>query len=185
MKIKLLLASLIVTALACSKGDSPTNTSVASSSSSVSAASASASALASAVASAKAKPVESVETWKGTFKSKPGEVTLNQESSKVVKTWVKDPGTEKIGEGTATLQIPTTQGIVRGEVTGVWGTLIVNGHLEEKELHARLDPKNPNDAEAMTGVLHLTLKGDHFEGKMRVASRDANLVREAEIKLAK
>lgn len=186
MKIKLSLALLLVTALACSKTEQPADTTATNSAPTASAPAAPASSSAPAAsAGAEAKPAESAATWKGAFKSKPGEVTLEKEASKAIKVWTKDPGTEMIGDGAVSLQVPASKGVVSGEVTGVWGTLVVSGHLEEGAIHARLDPKDPNDQKAMTGVLNATLKGNSLEGTMRVASRNANMVREAEIKLAK
>jgi hypothetical protein len=126
-----------------------------------------------------------VAAWKGSFKSRPGAVTLAKEGAEAVKVWARDPGTEMVGDGAITLQIPGGKGPVRGEISGVLGDLLVNGDLEEDQLHARVDAKDPNDQKAMTGVLHLRRKGDVWEGLLRVASRNANLVREAELKLSR
>jgi hypothetical protein len=144
-----------------------------------------ASASASAAASA-AKPVdEPAAAWKGTFKSRPGVVTLAKEAAEAVKVWAKDPGVEMVGDGEITLRIPGSKGLVQGEISGILGDLLVNGELEEDQLHARVDAKDPNDQKAMTGVLHLKRKGEAWEGMLRVASRNANLVREADLRLSR
>lgn len=90
-----------------------------------------------------------------------------------------------VGDGTISLQIPATKGPVRGEIGGVFGDLIVNGQRDGEVITAQVNPKDPNAQNAMTGVFHGSLKGDALEGTLRVANRNANLVREAEIKLKK
>ncbi|MCS6898626.1 MAG: hypothetical protein NZX77_02500 [Polyangiaceae bacterium] len=175
----LLLLALLVLA-ECSKGES-TPAGVTSSKAVVSAPPTPAS---SASATTPAKPEEApLSTWKGTFKSRPGNVTLSKEAAEAIKVWSKDPGKEMVGDGTISLWLPVSKGLVRGEIRGALGDLLVNGELEDDQFRARVDPKDPNDPKAMTGILHGKRRGDSWEGMLRVASRNANLVREAEFKL--
>jgi hypothetical protein len=157
---------------------------LASAASEVNAASAASAASAAGAASAAAPPGKTV-SWTGTFQAKPGAVVLNKEASEYIKVWAKDPGTEQVGEGKITLQIPEGGGPVKGEISGALGALRVSGELDKEVLHARVDPVDPNDLKAMTGVLQGSLKGSTLEVNLRVASRNANVVREAESKLAR
>jgi hypothetical protein len=192
MKSSSLLAALALLApVGCSKGEpapggASAGASVAAPPGDINTSTARAAASAAGAAASAAKPVEEPTTaWKGTFKSRPGAVTLAKEAAEAVKVWAKDPGTEMVGDGAITLQIPGSKGLVRGEISGILGDLLVNGELAEDQLHARVDAKDPNDQKAMTGVLHLKRKGDAWEGTLRVASRNANLVREADLKLSR
>jgi len=66
--------------------------------------------------------------------------------------------------------------------------LTVSGTLEGKDLRANLYPRNPNAEGAMTGWMALTLEGSEtapkgLAGTLRVAGKDARLVREADVQL--
>ena len=195
MKMFPVLLLTLLAAVGCSKSDPSPGTTAATGSASAAAVPASAAGPAPSGASsgapaasgspAEARAAEGKAAWKGSFKTRPGAVTLNKEASAYIKVWAKDPGTEMIGDGTISLQIPATKGPVQGEISGVLGDLLVNGDLDNGVLSARVDAKNPNDEKAMTGVLQGTIKGSTLEATLRVASRNANLVREAELKLSR
>jgi hypothetical protein len=189
MKTTHALALTLLAAAGCSKSDPAGGAPAAASSSAPPAATSAAARPSASTSAAEAAPsaasAESGAAWKGTFKSKPGTVTLAKEAAEAVKVWAKDPGTEMVGDGTISLQIPATKGPIRGEIGGVFGDLIVNGQRDGEAITAQVNPKDPNAQNAMTGVFHGSLKGDALEGTLRVANRNANLVREAEIKLKK
>lgn len=185
---------LLVLALAgCGKADAPkvddrpassaasTASAPASAAASVAASVAASGGAAPAASSAPAAGTAGAETWQGKFTAKVGAVTPPKEAE--VRVWAKDPGTELVGEGSLKLEISgaAPRRDVRGEGTGALGDLLISGELEGTEFRARVDPKNPNDPKAMTGVLQGSLKGDKLELVLRVASRNANVVREAEV----
>ena len=146
-----------------------------------------ASAAASGAATGDAPTAAGGETWKGSFKARPGAVVMtNKEASQAVKVWANDPGTAQVGDGTMTLTVGgAPQHLVRGEIDGALGPMAVTGAVDGGELRARVDSKDPNAATAMTGILYGKFEGANPELTLRVSSRNANVVREATIKLAK
>lgn len=128
-----------------------------------------------------AAPAGEKGSFEGTFTSKVAKVTPPAEAK--VKLWEKDPGKDGVGAGTIKLTISGR--VVSGEVTGALGALVVSGDLDDKVLTARLDPKDPNAQDAWTGTLTGKVEADGIAIVLRVASRNANLAREADAKLAK
>jgi hypothetical protein len=66
--------------------------------------------------------------------------------------------------------------------------MLVAGVFDGKELRANLTPKDPKADTAMTGFMVLTGEGAPaatLKGTLRVSSRDARVVREATVELAK
>ena len=120
-------------------------------------------------------------TWKGAYKAKVGAVNPPKDAK--IQLWAKDEGAALVGDGTVRLTITGTQ--VHGEAKGVLGEQTINGVLEEKELSARVDPKNPNTQDAMTGVLTGKLEGSTLTATLRVSGRNGNLVREATFPLTR
>jgi hypothetical protein len=187
-----LLAPLALASTACDKKADPAPGAQPAASAAPAAspvASAAASGAASAAGSAAARPASdgAAETWKGAFKAKPSSIELSKDAAADVKVWAKDPGTELVGDGTLTLQITGSgnRRAVKGEGSGALGDLVIVGEISDNELRARVDAKNPNDPNAVTGVLQGTVKGDAIESTLRVSNRNANRVREADFKLTK
>lgn len=191
--LRLLFLSSLLVASACGKSEqtSPTpapTTSAPAATVSAATTAPSGSATAGASAAPGAAPADAAgETWKASFKTKVSTVELSKDAAADVKVWAKDPGTEFVGDGTLTLTIAGggAQRAVRGTGAGVLGALTIRGELDGDELRARVDPVDPNDQKAMTGVLTGTRKGDAIEGKLRMSSRNANQVREADVKLTR
>jgi hypothetical protein len=175
-------------AIACDKapGDNkPTSGLVASASAGVVAQAPAGSASA---ASVKAAPPGPLPVWHlvGSFTAKVGEV--NSPKAAREKTWTDDKGSTSIGPGKLDLTVHRPEGLVSGSVTGALGDLTVTGVLEGKDLRANLSPQNPNADGAMTGWMALTLEGSEtapkgLAGTLRVAGKDARLVREADVEL--
>jgi hypothetical protein len=123
-------------------------------------------------------------TYTGAFKTKVAQVVTPKDAH--IKVWGDDPGTAMLGDGTITLRVTGSgdRKSVAGEAKGVLGDQTIAGELEGKTLQARVNPKDPNAADAMTGVLQGTLEGTAITATLRVANRSANVVREADVKLA-
>ena len=136
----------------------------------------------------KAAPQAPVPTWHlvGSFTAKVGEVDTPKAARE--KTWTEDHGSTSVGPGKLDLTIHQPEGRVSGSATGALGDLTVTGLLEGKDLRANLYPQNPNAEGAMTGWMALTLEGSEtapkgLAGTLRVAGKDARLVRQADVAL--
>lgn len=146
-----------------------------------------ASASAAAAGSAEAAPVAGAPaagTYAGAYKAKVGAMSEVPKEAKS-KAWAGDPGTEAVGDGTMSLTVVAGRRAVSGEAHGALGEQTVNGELEGKTLRARVDPVDPNQAAAMTGILTGAFDDGGFTGVLRVSGRNGNVVREGAVKLAR
>ena len=146
--------------------------------------------LAAASASASAAPaaanVNAPAAWSGSYVAKVGPVAPPDNAKE--KTWADDPGTAAVGRGTVTLSVSGPGGETVGDLSGPLGDLKVSGVFDGKELRATLAPKDPKADGAMTGFMLLTSSGEPptaLTGTLRVANRDARIVREATVEVAK
>jgi len=151
-------------------------------------ASAAASSAASAAPVASAAPRAGEPTaFAGSYQAKIGPVAPPENAKE--KTWTEDPGTAAVGPGTVKLSIGGGRGDTQGELSGPLGDLKVSGVFDGKELRANLMPKDPKADMAMTGFMLLTGSGEtppaNLKGTLRVSNRDARIVREASVELAK
>lgn len=144
-------------------------------------ASAAATASASAAPSGAAAALGAASSWKGTYKAKVGAVNPPKDAK--IQLWAKDPGTELVGDGTVHLTVTGTT--VKGEAKGALGDQVLAGTLDEKDLSARVDPKDPNTEAAMTGVLTGKVEGASIQAVIRVSGRNGNIVREATVTLTR
>jgi len=150
-----------------------------------------ASASASARGSAAAAPAQSAAaggliadraSWAGSYTAKVGAVDPPKNANE--KTWTQDPGSAATGKGTVDLSI-RERGDAQGETKGPLGDMTISGTYDGKELRANLVPKDPKADTAMTGFMLLASEGDALKGSIRVSNRDARIVREATVELAK
>jgi hypothetical protein len=151
-------------------------------------ASGAASAAASAAPAASAsKSATEATAWAGSYTAKVGPVAPPENAKE--KTWTDDPGTAAVGAGTIKLSIGGARGDAQGELAGPLGDLKVSGIFDGTELRANLMPKDPKADAAMTGFMLLTASGGpppaNLKGTLRVSNRDAKIVREASVELAK
>jgi hypothetical protein len=100
------------------------------------------------------------------------------------KTWTADPGSAAVGKGAVDLTVGD-RGETLGETKGPLGEMTISGVYDGKELRATLAPKEPKADGAMTGFMMLAADGSAMKGTMRVSNRDAKIVREATVELAK
>ena len=121
-------------------------------------------------------------TWSGSYAAKVGAVEPPTNAKE--KTWTMDPGSAAVGKGTVDLSVGE-RGETRGETKGPLGEMTITGLFDGKELRANLLPKDPRADGAMTGFMVLSSEGDSLKGTMRVSNRDARIVREAMVELAK
>jgi hypothetical protein len=161
---------------ACSKGskDAPP--------SSASASASAASPVARAAPSASAAPAGDQSAWSGTYVAKVGAVEPPKNANE--KTWTNDPGSAAVGKGAVELTVGE-RGDTRGETKGPLGDMTISGTYDGKELRANLAPKEPKGDGAMTGYMTLATEGSAMKGTLRVSNRDAKIVREATVELAK
>jgi hypothetical protein len=136
---------------------------------------------------ASAKAAMAGSDWTGSYAAKVGQVDPPPAAHE--KTWTQDLGHAATGAGTIELAVAPS-GAALGDAKGVLGELAVSGTFDGHELRANLIPKDPNAEGAMTGWMSLTAEGEpsaakSLKGTMRVASRDAKLVREASVQLAR
>jgi hypothetical protein len=123
-------------------------------------------------------------TYAGAYKAKVGSMNEVPKDAKT-KVWSSDAGTEALGDGTLSLTVVSGKRAVSGEAKGPLGDQLINGELDGKTLRARIDPADPNEAAAMTGILNGSFEADGFKGVLRVAGRNGNLVREGAVTLKK
>ena len=109
---------------------------------------------------------------------------MNPPTNAKEKTWTVDPGTAAIGKGTVDLTIGQ-RGEARGETKGALGDMTLSGTYDGQELRANLLPANPKAEGAMTGFMVLASEGTALKGTLRASSRDARIVREANVELTK
>jgi hypothetical protein len=169
-------------------GCSKTSSDMASPAASASAgASAAASASAAAPASSAKGPTGEGGAWSGSYVAKVGPVAPPENAKE--KTWTNDPGTDAVGKGAIALSITGSHGDAQGELTGPLGDLKISGVFDGTELRANLLPKDPKADTAMTGFMVLAASGgppaSALKGTLRVSNRDARIVREASVELAK
>ena len=179
------IGALLLTLGACSKTSSPDSAPAAASS--VLAVAVSAKGQASAqpnapAASAAAGPATGPSSWSGSYTAKVGAVEPPKNAKE--KTWTADPGSAAIGPGSMDVAIGE-RGEARGETKGSLGEMTISGVYDGKELRANLNPKEPKVDGAMTGFMVLAAEGSAMKGTLRVSNRDARIVREATVELAK
>jgi hypothetical protein len=119
--------------------------------------------------------------WSGSYTAKVGAVEPPKNANE--KVWTQDPGSAAIGKGSIDLSVRERE--ARGETKGPLGDMTISGLYDGKELRANLLPKEPRSDGAMTGFLLLTTEGEAMKGILRVSGRDARIVREAAVELAK
>jgi hypothetical protein len=142
--------------------------------------------------------------WEGTYAAKPGVVNVPEEAKD--KHWPHDPasaaasGGPAIGSGTLSLAVTGAHGEVIGVAHGALGELSISGIYDGTELRANVVSKDPADPLAMSGFMVLgsaggapaggttaggpaAAGGAALSGTMRVASRDAKIVRDADVKI--
>jgi hypothetical protein len=171
------LALAFASAAACSKE--------ASKDSAPPAASAAASAIAARPAPSASAPAATATdrtAWSGTYTAKVGAVDPPKNANE--KTWTGDPGSAAVGNGAIDLTVGD-RGEARGDAKGPLGEMTISGVYDGKELRANLAPKEPRGENAMTGFMTLASEGSAMKGTMRVSNRDAKIVREATVELAK
>jgi hypothetical protein len=145
------------------------------------AAPASASATATTTASARAAaPAGAPRRFAGSIDVKQAKVKV--QSGVKVGAWRKDEGKELVGACEVDLVL-AGDGSVSGTAKGALGELVVTGAWDGKLVHAEIASKDPAAEGAVRGTLEATLEGDALGGKLRIASSDASLVREADVAL--
>ncbi|MDC3952266.1 hypothetical protein KEG38_21305 [Polyangium jinanense] len=136
----------------------------------------------SASAALPAEPPGLVGTWEGKYDAKKGEVEMPPKVKDKVRT--KDDGKVAVGSGTLTLTIGP-DGELKGKTSGALGAAALSGKVEGDEVRATFFPEDALSKEAMFGIVQGKRKDDKIVGRIRVASGDASIVREAEIELKK
>jgi hypothetical protein len=184
-EVRILLALAWIGCASCSKSSPPDSAPPAASGAS------SVSAVASAPSGQRGAPSGSAPTrgpsaerasFSGTYTAKVGAVEPPKNANE--KTWVGDPGSVAVGKGAIDLVIGE-RGDAHGDAKGPLGEMTVTGTYDGKEMRASLIPKEPKSDSAMTGFMVLTAEGDALKGTLRASNRDAKLVREATVDLAK
>jgi hypothetical protein len=141
-----------------------------------------------ASSAAKAAPAAGQgSSWSGSYLAKVGPVAPPENAKE--KAWTEDPGTAAVGRGSIALSMAGSRGDTLGELTGPLGDLKVSGVFDGKELRANLVPKDPKADGAMTGFMLLAASEGpppaSLKGTLRVSNRDARIVREASVEVAK
>ena len=117
-----------------------------------------------------------VGTWEGRYDAKKGDVGMPARVEDKVRS--KDDGKTAIGSGTVTITIRDNME-VDGTSEGALGNAKIHGRIEGDEVRAAFDPVDVQDKRGMYGMVSGKRKDDQIELKIRVASGDVTIVREA------
>lgn len=121
-----------------------------------------------------------VGTWEGRYDAKKGDVGMPARVEDKVR--IKDDGKTAIGSGTVTITIAKDLEL-QGSSEGALGPAKLRGKVEGDDVRSAFDPADVLDKRGMFGILSGKRKDDTIEAKIRVASGDATIVREADIVL--
>jgi len=135
---------------------------------------------ASASAAVESAPEGLVGTWGGKYEAKKGAVEMPPKVKDKVRE--KDDGKMAIGPGKLTITIGEG-GELKGKTEGALGAATLSGKVEGEDVRATFFPDDALSKQAMFGIVQAKRKDDTIVGRIRVASGDAAIVREAEIEL--
>jgi hypothetical protein len=121
-----------------------------------------------------------VGTWEGRYDAKKGDVGMPPRVEDKVRS--KDDGKTAIGTGTVVITIRENMEL-DGTSEGALGNAKIHGKVDGDELRAAFDPVDVQDKHSMYGVVSGKRKDDRIEVRIRVASGDVTIVREADIVL--
>jgi hypothetical protein len=146
------------------------------------AASASVGAVASAVPSASvAAKTSAPQTWKGSYKTAPGTLTVPPDLSKT--HWSSSDTTTGVGDGTMLLTVDPATHRVTGTLDGAIGAAVVDGLLGDAQLSASVRRRDPTD-KGLAGTLLATVSADKITGTLTLASGDGATLRTGTFTLA-
>jgi len=137
---------------------------------------------ASATAAAPVEPPGLAGTWEGRYDAKKGEVEMPPKFKDKVRS--KDDGKMALGPGTLSITIGP-DGELKGKTEGALGAAALSGKVEGDDVRATFFPEDALAKDAMFGIVQGKRKDDKIVARIRVASGDASVVREAEIELKK
>jgi len=121
-------------------------------------------------------------TWEGKYQAKRGEVEMPPKVTDKVRK--ADDGKTAIGAGTLSFTVEAN-GDVRGKNEGALGAAMLSGKTEGEDVRCMFVPDDPLAKNAMFGIFSGKREGERIVGKIRVASGDAVVVREADVELKK
>lgn len=184
LSITMLLAAFCSTGCGDKGGDPPTATSSGPASSARYAPSAGSSGAA-AAPSTDTPASPHAGTYKGTFKSKRGEVTVPEGVK--YPTWNDDPGGFE-GDNTVELEV-AGDGLIQGKMSGALGNLRIKGLADADGFSFGVSPENASDQDGMTGVVSGKIEGSGMGaamlGELRVSNASGAVVRAGSLSLKK
>ncbi len=121
-------------------------------------------------------------TWEAKYQAKRGDVEMPPKVTDKVRK--ADDGKTAVGAGTLTLTVEAN-GDVKGKNEGALGVATLSGKTEGDDVRCQFFPDDPLAKNAMFGIFSGKRDGDRIVGKIRVASGDAAVVREADVELQK
>lgn len=126
--------------------------------------------------------------WKGTYTAAAATFENPVKSKGGKDSAEADPGSSAVGAGT--LELLVDGKLVRGRADGPLGPLALSGVLDTDQLRVQAVAPDPNAPEAMTGWMLLRAESSSTApnvmiGVLRVAGRDARIVREASVRLVR
>jgi hypothetical protein len=135
----------------------------------------SASAVASAAPSASVSPAAaSPLTWKGTYKTAPGTLTVPADLAKT--HWSSSDTTTGVGDGTMQLTVDRATHRVSGALDGAVGAAVVEGQLGDGQLSGAVRRKDPTD-KGLVGTLLAAVSPDKVTGTLTLATGDGATLR--------
>jgi hypothetical protein len=177
MVCRLCVLTVVVSVLACSKGNDGTAPAP-SGGSPVTSATAGASA---SITAPPARPAAPPLAWRGTYKSVAGGVTIPE--SLKAGTWTNADASTALGEGTLALAVDPVTKRVSGTLDGPLGPASVSGLFADGRVTATVRRSDPAD-QGFAGTLEATPSGDSLSGTMNGALGQATAVRTATFSLS-
>jgi len=121
-----------------------------------------------------------VGAWEGRYDAKKASVEMPPRVQDKVRS--KDDGKMAIGAGNISITINESLE-VQGKTDGALGAASLRGKVEKDELRLQFFPTDPLDKHAMFGMVSGVRKDDRIDARIRVASGDVTVVREADVVL--
>jgi len=169
-----LLPGLGLVLLACSCGhssqDGPAGASPPLATPSASAVAVTSAAPSASITLAAAAPV----TWKGTYKTAPGTLTVPADLAKT--HWSSSDTMTGVGEGAMQLTVDPASHRVSGALDGAVGAALVEGQLGDGQLSGSVRRKDPMD-KGLVGTLLAAVSPDKVTGTLTLATGDGATLR--------
>jgi hypothetical protein len=131
-----------------------------------------------------APPRSAVETWTGSYTSRPGTVYVYDGGEWAGITWRGDDADVGLGEGTMTLRVDRRTGDVRGTTEGALGQALITGVVADDSFSGSVLRRDPSDR-GLSGTVVGQFSSDELVGQMHLSVANARVIRQVEFHLVR